>query len=337
MNIYAALSKEFPYSKIQVTNLADMTIALSRSRHIHHGKIAGNLDKNTFYQSRVRSVERFFAKHPINQIDSARYILRKIPKNKKLTLVIDRSNWKRGKRNINLLMLSILDPKIKTALPLLWINLNHSGNSSTEKRIELMKVLFEVLPKERIEVLLGDREFIGKNWLEFLGQNEIDFIFRIRKNIYLDEIKASDWFEDLKEGKTIEIVHEVEMCKCYVYVCATLSNRGDKVIVASSMKNKNLLKLYEDRFKIECMFKNLKSSGFNLESTGIKKPEHLDRLICLLAIVFLWIVEIGKNEKTTIKSHGRLGESVFRIGMQNLLDMLRRLRFDLICRIIGTT
>jgi hypothetical protein len=76
------------------------------------------------------------------------------------------------------------------------------------------------------------------------------------------------------------------MCECYVYVCATLSSGGDKVIVSSSIKNKNLLKIYKDRFEIECMFKNMKSSGFNLESTGIKKPEYLDRLICLLAILF---------------------------------------------------
>ncbi|HNN82504.1 MAG TPA: IS4 family transposase [Leptospiraceae bacterium] len=336
MKTYAALGKEFSYSKRQIANLADMTMALSKSRHIHYGRIAENLNKNTFYHSKVRSVERFFSNHPINQIDSARYILRKIPQNKKLTLIIDRSNWKRGKRIINLLMLSVLDPKTKTALPLLWMNLDHSGNSSMKKRIELMDMLLKVLPKNRIEVLLGDREFIGKNWLEFLEQNEINFVFRIRKNIYLDEIKASDWFEDLKEGKIIEIIHEVKMCECYVYVCATLSSGGDKVIVSSSIKNKNLLKIYKDRFEIECMFKNMKSSGFNLESTGIKKPEYLDRLICLLAILFLWVVEIGKNEKTTVKSHGRLEESVFRIGMRIFLDILRRLRFDLICKIIST-
>ncbi|EXW59539.1 hypothetical protein J878_4174 [Acinetobacter baumannii 44467_5] len=45
-------------------------------------------------------------------------------------LTLDRTNWKWGKRNINILMLAIVYRGI--AIPILWTLLNKRGNSDTK-------------------------------------------------------------------------------------------------------------------------------------------------------------------------------------------------------------
>ncbi|MDR8201979.1 hypothetical protein ABPitt_20770, partial [Acinetobacter baumannii] len=52
-------------------------------------------------------------------------------------LTLDRTNWKWGKRNINILMLAIVYRGI--AIPILWTLLNKRGNSDTKERIALIQ------------------------------------------------------------------------------------------------------------------------------------------------------------------------------------------------------
>ena len=61
---------------------------------------------------------------------------------------MDRTNWQWGKKNINILMLSITYKGI--AIPLFWSLLDKKGNSNTSERIALM---------ERFIIQLG---FVGR-------------------------------------------------------------------------------------------------------------------------------------------------------------------------------
>ena len=83
-------------------------------------------------------------------------------------LSMDRTNWKFGKSNINILMLGISYKG--TAIPLVWKLLDKRGNSNTAERIKLMEDLKScLLPSQRkkIKCLLADREFIGKLWITY--------------------------------------------------------------------------------------------------------------------------------------------------------------------------
>lgn len=45
------------------------------------------------------------------------------------------------------------------------------------------------LGKEKIRVLLADREFIGEEWFRFLIEQEIPFIIRIKQNSMVEGIR----------------------------------------------------------------------------------------------------------------------------------------------------
>jgi len=101
-------------------------------------------------------------------------------------LIIDRTNWKIGMKNVNLLTIGGLWEN--TFLPLQWLQLDKKGNSNVEDRKKLVDKLvglFEGAGKKvKGFILLADREFIGTLGLEYLLSKEISFVIRLRENMY---------------------------------------------------------------------------------------------------------------------------------------------------------
>ncbi|TIG76353.1 IS4 family transposase, partial [Legionella pneumophila] len=79
-----------------------------------------------------------------------------------LYLSMDRTNWRWGKKDINILMLSVVYKGI--AIPLFWTLLAKGGNSDTRERIEIVQRFITKFGKSMIAGLLADREFVGDNW-----------------------------------------------------------------------------------------------------------------------------------------------------------------------------
>lgn len=62
---------------------------------------------------------------------------------------MDRTNWRWGKSDINILMLSVVYKGI--ALPIFWSLLPKFGNSDTQERIDLMKRFISRFGKKFIQ------------------------------------------------------------------------------------------------------------------------------------------------------------------------------------------
>jgi hypothetical protein len=77
----------------------------------------------------------------------------------KWTLAIDRTEWKRGKTTVNLLVLAVVVHNC--AVPLLWTVMPSCGASDTEERKELLGRFVALFGKERMRFVTADREFIG--------------------------------------------------------------------------------------------------------------------------------------------------------------------------------
>ena len=50
-----------------------------------------------------------------------------------------------------------------------------------KERIALIAKIVSVLEKEKINIILGDREFIGEKWLTYLHKEQIPFAMRVKK------------------------------------------------------------------------------------------------------------------------------------------------------------
>lgn len=89
-------------------------------------------------------------------------------------LSMDRTNWKLGILNINILMIGIV--------------LENGGNSNQAERIVLLEWMKTIFNVDKPLVLAADREFIGKQWFDSLKTADIDFDIRLRKKDYLNDL-----------------------------------------------------------------------------------------------------------------------------------------------------
>ena len=96
----------------------------------------------------------------------------------------------------------------------------------------------------------------------------------------------------------------------------------ESVIVISSENSGQILLEYKQRRKIETLFENLKSRGFELEETPLTEAAKTDKLCGVLALAAAWAAKTGELESAEnpirIKHHGRPQKSLFRLGCENI-------------------
>lgn len=295
-----------------------MLTAVLQAKDVRHAELAQRLPGDAKVSSQIRRVERFFDQHPLDQLDLARLVLTLLTDTKPRTFLLDRTNWQLGSQHVNVLVLAVCWRGV--AVPLLFELLPHGGSSDQAIRQQLLDDALTLLSVRQIAVVIADREFIGQDWMEHLWTHGIPFCIRVRNNLSVDGFPAASWFTGLQTGEQGCIAHEVEVCGLPLNVAATVDRDGELVIVAGNASAATLLTLYGRRWKIECLFRQLKTKGFRLENTHMVLHDHLERLLCLLTLAFVWSVVIGILEPVRLKTHGRAAWSVFTLGLRRLVQ-----------------
>ncbi len=206
------ITKNSELTRILNTHLQGK-INLARLKLISHFvialcKLANTFDTESNCEFSLRRIQRFIANYSLDINLIARLAFNLLPKQGKLILNIDRTNWRFGQTNINIFMLDIVYKAV--AFPLLFTMLDKRGNSNNEEHIDLINRFICLFGKQVIESVVVDREFVGEQWLEFLNRENIRYYIRIRNNfkVFLPHkdkiIKASHLFTRFK---TNEFVH----------------------------------------------------------------------------------------------------------------------------------
>lgn len=308
--------------------------ALCKVRSVNFSKLSSGFDNQSASSSNYRRIQRFIAGVELPMKWISQLIFSLLPNNQSVILVMDRTNWKLGEKNINILMLGVSYKNV--AFPLMFKMLDKRGNSHTAERIALMKDFIDWFGKDCIDSLLADREFVGKDWIGFLNQNNIRYYIRIRNNFKIycprkqKEIPAWHLFNHLKAGQLTHYHKILQLQGEYCYLSGMKSIRDGKMdfcIVISFNKPEEALDCYRKRWQIETLFRGLKSSGFNLEDTHVTHLDRLEKLILLVMIAFVWCYKIGDHidshiKAIKIKNHGNRAVSVFRYGLDYLTRFL---------------
>ena len=301
--------------------------ALCKVKTVNYVKLSAGFASSADSSSSYRRIQRFMALSDLSMIWVAKLIFSLLPEKDNLVLSMDRTNWKFGDKNINILMLGVSYKNV--AIPILFKMLDKRGNSNTSERIALVQDFIDCFGKDCIDSLVADREFVGEQWLNFLNTNKIRYFIRIRNNFKIycprkqKEITAQHLFHSLKVGELRHYPRIVKMHGEYCYLSGSKSIKDGKVdfcIIVSFNKPDEALEFYAKRWQIETLFRALKTSGFNLEDTHVTHPERLEKLIMLVMIAFIWCYKIGDFIDTQIKAirikkHGRRAISVFRYGL----------------------
>lgn len=315
--------------------LAQLVLAMTLVKTVNLVQVSTAFRGAAKQASHYKRICRFMAKFSLPLAEVARFIVSVFPFGDLWYIAIDRTNWKLGKKDINVFVLSICYGGI--SVPILWKTLNKRANTKTQDRIEMLNRFVNLFGVEKIANLLGDREFIGKVWIAFLIKFKIPFIIRVKCNHQISNSRgvlkpAKNFFRNLRLGCSLCLGKRKIMGSSVYIVGQRLGPNEWHIVITDSNPDAALLR-YSYRQEIETMFGCLKTRGFNFEDTHITSPERLDKLIAVMAITFAWNYRTGdifnEVDPIEIKSHGDRAKSIFRHGY----DYLRRLIINITERV----
>ncbi len=229
-------------------------------------------------------------------------------------ILIDRTNWEKGEDDVNILSIGLLY-KERIYIPLIGEDLGYKGNSDSETRILLTDKLLEWWGAMQIPVpqfiIVGDREFIGEEWLNALARREVNYVIRLKANL-----KFEVWLKDTyKMGKKfgVQTLHrymqrydkqmvELVLAGESIAQIRVLKNEGKQaetqpyLYLITNIEQPNLASaIYRTRWKIETCFAYLKSKGLNLEAFNLSGTHKTDILMAVLTLVYALTVKTGEE------------------------------------------
>ena len=176
--LYLILNKSLKWNKSHLKCFALIMLVIILKQTCNLSSASKALPIKCSPQSIYRRMQRLFAGQYFDYRQISQLIFNMFSFDQ-VQLTLDRTNWKWGKRNINILMLAIVYRGI--AIPIVWTLLNKRGNSDTKERIALIQRFISIFGKDRIVNMFTDKEFIGEQWFTWLIEQDINFCIRVKK------------------------------------------------------------------------------------------------------------------------------------------------------------
>jgi hypothetical protein len=332
------LSIHLKLSKSRLATLAGLIVLLVNVRTVNLTHIAAQFSATAKAASSYRRLQRFFQFVRLDEDWLARAIVKLSKINPPWILCLDRTNWKIGKSNVNILMLCVVTRRFR--IPLMWTLLDKQGSSCAAERIALMQRYLALFGAGSIRYLLADREFIGPDWFGFLLQNKIIFSIRVKANMsvvletgrthLLETLlhKRAMW-AFLRKHKGRFATMPESFGTPLRFACKKLANGELLIVVTNADKPLEALRVYKRRWFIECLFKDSKSGGLNMEDTRLTDLEKLSLLTAITTLAVVWSYACAKKQmgRRTINKagHGYQRKSWFRTGFDILRNWILHL------------
>lgn len=332
-----SLASEMALRKSRLESLCVLIVGVLVSRTVNLSHLAGGFPSRAEIASNYRRLQRFFEQVHLDYTALARVIVQLSGLGQGPWLIaLDRTNWKLGRRHVNILMLAVVRDGI--AVPILWTVMARAGNSTSDQRSALLSRFRAIFGAASIAGLIADREFVGTAWMTYLAKRDIPFILRIKEDFHVHladgrHCTIGSLFQKLAKGGRRYIRDEAILGlraaaqSPAVKLAATRLASGELLVVATNTEPKTALALYKRRWEIETLFAAVKSRGFNLEDTHLVHPERIAKLLAVLALAFAFAHATGqwraKHRQIVIRTHNRRAQSIFRYGY----DLLRKILF----------
>lgn len=328
------LQPYFAVHKSRLNCLAQILVGLLTVRTVNLVQLAQAMTTGSSAEARYKRLRRFFAEFTGFTFENlSKFLLAIFNLQGPWQLSMDRTNWRWGKSDINILMLSVKCNSI--AIPVIWRFLSKKGNSNFNERVELIEGFIKIFGERQIEELLCDREFGSSDWFKWLQAKNIHFTIRIKQNILVSSLAGNTihvhrLFGSLNAGKIRYLRAKKNFLGVDLYLAATRAQDKKWVIVATSYSPEKALERYAERWYIETLFGFLKSKGFNFEDTHITLQPRLHNLLAVLTIAFCFAYKAGlmgiQQEAIKLKRHGRPAKSIFRVGLDALCESVYKIK-----------
>ena len=320
-------------SKSRLETLCLIVVGMISARTVNLSHLACERPTTALVASTYRRLQRFFQHVRLGADWSAPLVVGLLGLDGPWHLALDRTQWKLGTRDVNILMLAVVTRRAR--VPLIWSVLdNNGGTSDSGQRTLLMRRYLAIFGAASVRLLLADREFVGRAWMDFLNENNIPFAIRMKEKLIVTtedgrRLALGSALRKCRGVRTFRAAlgHDEARGPLWLNFAARRLDDGALLIVASNTPARAALAAYRKRWAIECLFGDTKTRGLNLEDTRLVTPRKLDLLLGLVALAVAWAAKaaailVGRKAPAR-KTHGYLAKSWFRIGFDQLRRLLR--------------
>lgn len=296
-------------SKNQYIFLNLLIEVIQAQKQVRLERLAASLPLPIKFESRRRQLQRFLIS-PNLTVTSVWFalinflLMRYFSSSKELVIVIDRTQW----RDLNILMVSLVWNQ--RAIPLNWQILGRKGNSNFVQQQALFTTVLPLLKDYKVTVL-GDREFCSVELGQWLVNQGLSVCLRLKRNEYMR--RHQDFTRQLKHlglkpGMSmffagVNITKQVGFTQ-FNLACKWQRNYRQNQTTEGWFLLTNLLTVgaavtaYQQRSGIECMFRDCKSGGYNLEGCHACQLR-LSAIILLIAIAYTSVIIQGIDIRTS--------------------------------------
>lgn len=327
----AKVSPTIGLSNDRLRTLVVLIQGVINARTVNLTHLAGVFHGPAKLTSNYRRLQRFFQYARLDGDWVAKALMALLGLKPPYRLCLDRTNWKVGRKDVNLLVLCIVTRRAR--IPVLWHILDHGGSSNTKQRQALLVRFMALFGKKSIKLLLADLEFIGNQWFEFLVENDIPFVIRVKGSFH---VRLDDGYEGplsrllrspasrqrlmKARGRFVGMPQRFDAALSF----GALKLRDESwLIVATDRGPRKALNAYKRRWQIECLFGDTKTRGFNMEDTRLTQAPKLALLLSIVALAIAWThacaTAVRPQGDIARAKHGYRRKSWFRTGF----DILR--------------
>lgn len=309
--------------------LLSLIVALQRLMTVNLLELSRNAFPKVSALSGVRRIERLLSMQVFSVARIGIAILKTLVPQEKYILTMDRTTWELGKRVYNILAIGICFDGI--SLPIYFRSLDKRGATNFTEQIDFMENVLDLIPAEKIECLVADREFGYTNFMRWLEIRKIPFTLRVRESCVV-RIPSSKKVRTLKSLlSSLRVGEHMILSKTFIIsgrlrvriYAVRRKGRGEDnlLILATPVKSAFTDKIYRLRWKIETTFRALKSGGFEIEQSHLPLDGRFQNMLAIIFIAYASIfieglVKAKKHSIPIMKSNGRKRYSIFTWGMR---------------------
>jgi hypothetical protein len=325
-------------SQHHIRRLACVSTGLLLAGSIQMSRVARWLRRPSQQKSRVQFLRRLLSAPYFNQQQLYQPLLRQALRGYQAEtwhLIIDRTHL--ASHDWDLLMVSLNFRK--RAIPLAWQGLKY-GSTTAQTQISLLKRVVKLIPKRQAVVWHGDSEFGSVPVMKFCQQQGWNFIFGQSRHTYYRSATFGQWhyLGDLRVTPRHPVylsnvlwtkAHQFGPLNLFAFYAPRqhhpISPRRDiRYCVTSLPIAHTLRRVGHRRWGTEGLFRDYKSSGWQLDKSALQDPQRRNCLLLLLSINYLWLTCLGRwlckvGHRHQIDPKTQRHFSLFRIGWDWLI------------------
>jgi hypothetical protein len=163
------------------------------------------------------------------------------------------------------------------------------------KKLEgsFIRALRHYLPKRYKYVILADRGFGNERFIKLCEEAKFEYLIRLEPNLKIAyKGQKGIMSKQLRRSGSYQV--EVLTWKKTVKIYKNKQQGQEWYIVSNlEISHQEGVASYAKRFRIEKLFQDLKSSGFNLEESKIRKYDRFKRLLFICCLAYSLMLLLG--------------------------------------------